>query len=320
METNPKQHSQKAWEWWGKFGKNPICLAPMAEISDLPWRIFMRRHNIKVCYTGMMNAAQWSQGTRYQDKMFNTCEEDRPLIAQIAGQNHDEIIKAAKDLSKYCDAIDINLGCTQRIACRGGYGYFMVDTQQKREKTLELFRKLTQEVNVPICAKIRIFIDDNGELSEQRTLDFAKALEDCGVSLIQVHGRVEHRNKKAEVLTDVIKHIVETVSIPVIANGGITCIEDAEKIIKETGAAGVSVASAVLKDPTAFDPEHHQTKQENAMEYLNIALEHKVRFYGQQKHIFQLYEDDIKADPSLAPMIKQTETLEQLIDFVKNHK
>ncbi|EAY08748.1 dihydrouridine synthase, putative [Trichomonas vaginalis G3] len=314
-------HSQKAWKWWKKFGEKPICLAPMAEISDLSWRMLIRNHGVKVCWTGMLNAHQWSQGSGYQNKFFNTCPEDHPLIAQIAGSNEDQdlIVAAAKDLAKYADGVDVNLGCTQKIASRSEYGYFMVDNCQKREKTLELFRRLCKEVNCPICAKIRIFIDDSGEVSEKITIDFAKKLEEAGVSLLQVHGRAEHRNKQADVYNEIIKHIVQAVNIPVVANGGINTVEDAHKFMEETGAAGVSVAQALLKDPTAFDPTGKKPRKDYALEYLNLSKEKGVRFFGPKKHIFIFYEKEIRENKELAKQIEQSTTIEQLIEFVNAH-
>lgn len=317
MET----HSKKAWEWWNKFGDNPICLAPMAEISDLSWRILMRNHGVNVCWTGMLNAHQWSQGGGYQNKFFNTCKEDHPLIAQIAGSNADQdlIVAAAKDLAKYADGIDVNLGCTQKIASRSEYGYFSVDTCQKREKTLELFKRLHKEVNCPICAKIRIFIDDNGEVSEKITIDFAKKLEEAGVSLIQVHGRAEHRNKQADVYNEIIKHIVQAVNIPIVANGGIHTVEEARQFMEETGAAGVSVAQALLKDPTCFDPKGKLSRKEYALEYLNLSKEKGVRLFGPKKHIFIFYENEMREDKSIAKQIEQCTSVDMLIDFVNAH-
>jgi tRNA-dihydrouridine synthase len=278
----------------------------------------MHRHNINICFTGMLNAHQWSQGAGYQNQWFTTCEEDKPVIAQISGSHYDLIIGAAKDLSKHCDGVEVNLGCTQKIASRGGYGYFMVDTQQKRRDTIEFFKRLTGEVNVPIGAKIRIFIDDNGEPSEEITLDFVKELEKAGVSFLHIHGRFEHRNKKAEVNVDMIRKIVECVKIPVIANGGITNKNDAMKMIEETGAAGVSVGQALLKNPSVFD-ENPKSKQEVLVEYINLAKEHKVRFFGPKKHVFLLYESEIKANKELAAEIEKCTTFDDLLNFVQTH-
>ena len=246
-------HAKKAWEFWNRFGPNPICLAPMAERNDLAFRILCRRHNVKVCFTGMLNSIQWSQGHKYQIRVFNTCKEDRPLIAQLAGSDYDTIFTSAKDLSQVCDAVDINLGCTQHIARRGNYGFFMVDTAEKRTEVLKLFKKLSDNITVPITAKIRIFTkslesesvdaddsnrqDDTSKTfsevpDEEETINFARKLEEAGVSVITVHGCYQHRNKKADFSTYIIMKVVQSVQIPVIANRGVNSVEDAENLFE----------------------------------------------------------------------------------------
>lgn len=326
-------HAKRAWEFWNRFGPTPICLAPMAEVNDLAFRILCRRHNVKVCYTGMLNSIQWSQGHKYQVRVFNTCKEDRPLIAQLAGSDYDTILSSAKDLSQVCDAVDINLGCTQHIAKRGGYGFFMVDTAEKREEVIKLFKKLSENVSVPITAKIRIFTKSNeSENSEQNdgdqvidepdieeTINFAKRLEEAGVSVIAVHGRYQHRNKKADVSTDIIKKVVESVKIPVIANGGVNSIEDAENLLKETNAAGVMVGQALLSNPTIFDKSDKAPikRRDFAKEYLLIAKEYpEINFFYPRKHMFKFYESLIKESPGIEEKIKQANNIDDLIAFI----
>ena len=319
-------HAQRAWEFWNQF--------------DLAFRILCRRHNVKVCYTGMINSIQWSQGHKYQTRIFNTCKEDRPLIVQLAGSDYDTILSSAKDLSQVCDAIDINLGCTQHIAKRGGYGFFMVDTPEKRDEVIKLFKKLSENVPVPITAKIRIFTKPQDESNDQdnateediedenknvsipdidATIDFAKRLENAGVSIIAVHGRYQHRNKKADVSTDIIQKVVEAVSIPVIANGGVNSKEDAESLLNETGAAGVMVGQALLSNPTLFDTssETPLKRREFAKEYLEIAKNYpEINFFYPKKHMFKFYESLIKERPGIEEKIKQATNIDDLIAFI----
>ncbi|KAK8896807.1 hypothetical protein M9Y10_014728 [Tritrichomonas musculus] len=325
-----KENAKRAWDFWNQFGPSPICLAPMAEVNDLAFRILCRRHNVKVCYTGMLNSIQWSQGRKYQNRVFNTCEEDRPLIAQLAGSDYDTIFTSAKDLSQVCDAIDVNLGCTQHIARRGGYGFFMVDTPEKRAEVLKLFKKLSENVDVPITAKIRIFTKETEETTDQDkeaesiqipdiegTIDFAKKLEEAGVSVIAVHGRYQHRNKKADVSTDIIKKVVEAVKIPVIANGGVNSAEDAASLLKETNAAGIMVGQALLVNPTLFDPSGPLKRKDFAKEYLEIAKKHpEINIFYPRKHMFKFYESAIKESPGIETKIKEATTIDDLIAFV----
>jgi tRNA-dihydrouridine synthase len=221
------------------------------------------------------------------------------------------------DLSEQCDAIDLNLGCTQRIAKRGEYGLFLVDTDAKRKVFLEFLEKLTSTVKVPICAKIRCFQDDSGQPDGDLTVDFAKRLESAGVSIIEVHGRAEHRNKSSDVSVSIIKKVVDAVKIPVIANGGVTCVKDAHDLFEATGAAGVMIGQAVLKDPTIFDENGRKTRREFALEYLDIAKGFpEMNFFGPKKHMFLFFEDMFQERPELAERVKTAESIDDLVGFV----
>lgn len=310
-------HSAKAWEFFRKFGEKPLILAPMAEVNDLAFRILCRNHGVKLCYTGMLNAQQWIQGWKYQNRVFTTSEDDKPCIAQIAGADYDAILSSARDLQEHADAIDINLGCTQHIAKRGEYGFFMVDTQEKRDMVLKLFKRLATELKVPVTAKIRIFQTEDGAPDEELTIAFAKGLEAAGVSVLAVHGRFQHRDKQADVSTAIIKRVVDSVSIPVIANGGVKSKEDAEALFEATGAAGVMIGQALLRDATLFDPTGPKPRKEFALEYLNIVKRfNDYNSFCPRKHMFLFFEDVIKQMPEIAEQIKQTETVDDLITFV----
>lgn len=314
-------HSEKAWAFFRKFGEKPLILAPMAEVNDLAFRILCRNHGVKLCYTGMLNALQWIQGRKYQNRVFTTSEDDRPCIAQIAGADYDAILSSALDLQDQVDAIDINLGCTQHIAKRGEYGFFMVDTAEKRKMVLNLFKRLATELKIPVTAKIRIFQTEEGEPDEELTIEFAKELEAVGVSVLAVHGRFQHRDKQADVSTSIIKRVVDSVKIPVIANGGVKCMEDAEALFAETGAAGVMIGQALLRDPTLFDAGGPKPRKEFALEYLQIVKRFDdYNSFCPRKHTFTFFEDVLKQRPEVAEQIKQTETVDDLINFVKQQE
>jgi tRNA-dihydrouridine synthase 1 len=114
VSGNPSTTSSSSF--LAQVSDRPLILAPMAEVNDLPFRLLVRRHGIGVCYTGMINAEQWVTSRRYQRRIFNTCPSDRPLVVQLGGSDHEHLLRAATDLSPFCDAIDLNLGCTQ---CQG---------------------------------------------------------------------------------------------------------------------------------------------------------------------------------------------------------
>ena len=309
--------SNPGWRFFSSFGEKPLFLAPMAEVNDLAFRILCRNHGIKVCYTGMLNAQQWIQGKKYQNRVFTTCETDHPLIAQIAGSDFDAIESSALSLQDQCDAIDLNLGCTQHIAKRGEYGFFMVDTEEKRISVIDLLKRLATKLKIPVTAKIRIFQTETGEANEELTVEFAKALEKAGVAVISVHGRSQHRDKQAEVATSIIKKVVEAVKIPVIANGGVKTREDADALFEKTGAAGVMIGQALLKDPTIFDSRGRLSRREFALEYLDIVRRFPdYHFFYVRKHMFTFFEDLLREVPGTEEKIKNAKTVDEMVECV----
>lgn len=311
--------SNPGWRFFSGFGEKPLILAPMAEVNDLAFRLLCRKHGMKVCYTGMLNAQQWIQGRKYQNRVFTTCEEDHPLIAQLAGGDFDAIVSSAMSLQDQCDAIDLNLGCTQHIAKRGEYGFFMVDTEEKRVSVIDLFKKLTTNLKIPVTAKIRIFQTEDGSADENLTIAFAKELEKAGVAVICVHGRSQHRDKQAEVSTAIIKKVVDAVKIPVIANGGVKSPEDAEALFASTGAAGVMIGQALLKDPTMFDTRGRLSRREFALEYLEIVRRFTdYNFFYVRKHMFAFFEELLREVPGTEEKIKNAATVDEMVECVNS--
>ena len=172
--------------------------------------------------------------------------EDRPVVVQFCSNKANEIVGAAKLIEKYCDAIDVNLGCPQASAQRDNFGAFLLDQPNIVQSMLT---QLVQHCNVPIFAKIRILA------TFEETLDFIKLLQNCGVSLITIHGRRRERiHHKGSAKLNVIKRIREWsgIRVPIISNGNIRTFDDCIKNMQYTNCEGVMSACQVLKDPTLF--------------------------------------------------------------------
>jgi tRNA-dihydrouridine synthase 1 len=164
-----------------------------------------------------------------------------------------------------------------------------------------------------VTAKIRIFPDDIG-----LTVSFARELEAHGVAAIAVHGRAGQRDKHSTVATEAIKAVVEAVSIPVIANGGVGSLEDVEAILRETGAAAVMVGQALMRDPTALDPRGRSERKEYAREYLRLARANSVAIGYVRKHVFQFFEDVMRSKPGISEKVTNAQTIEELEAFVED--
>lgn len=298
--------------------EKPIrVLAPMYEVNDLAFRMMLRQHGIKLCFTGMINTHMWAIKPSDREKQFQTCPEDRPLIVQLNGSDESELIACANDVVEMADAIDINLGCTQHIARRGQYGYYMVNTEEKRRNVIKMVQKLTTSIKIPVTAKVRLLTDEDGNPSPELTTEFVKNLEKAGIAMISVHGRHQQLDKAGAVDAAAIRMIAENVSIPVIANGGIVTKDDSDLLLAESGAAATMIGQGLLKNPWMFDKEADPIAM--GKEYLSFYSRYPCDRLIAKRHLFNFLEADIRSNTEVADKLKECWTIEELSAFLDNY-
>ncbi|XP_077211620.1 FMN-linked oxidoreductases superfamily protein [Tasmannia lanceolata] len=235
----------RAWAHWKNLGEPKLIVAPMVDNSELPFRMLCRKYGANAAYTPMLHSRIFSENDKYRTLEFTTCKEDRPLFVQFCANDPDTLLDAARLVEPYCDYVDINLGCPQRIARRGNYGAFLMDNLPLIKS---LVQKLAMNLHVPVSCKIRIFPD------LKDTIAYARMLEDAGCSLLAVHGRTrdEKDGKKFRADWNAIKAVRSAVRIPVLANGNIRHMDDVQSCLEETGADGVLSAESLLENPALF--------------------------------------------------------------------
>ena len=163
-----------------------LAVGPMVEQSDLPFRLLCRRHGANLCYTPMIHARYFVQKKSYRDRMFHfgnaaAAGRDRPLIAQLCGNNGEVLVAAARLLAQHVDAVDVNLGCPTKVARRGRFGAYLLESG---DYVVGMVRHLAEHVPVPVTVKVRLL---PGGVEE--TCDLCHKLVDAGAALIAVHGR-----------------------------------------------------------------------------------------------------------------------------------
>ncbi|KAL0721615.1 hypothetical protein Bca4012_036214 [Brassica carinata] len=322
---------EQAWAHWKNLGRPKYIVAPMVDNSELPFRLLCQKFGAQAAYTPMLHSRIFTE-TDNRNKEFTTCKEDRPLFVQFCANDPDTLLEAAKRVQPYCDYVDINLGCPQRIARRGNYGAFLMDNLPLVKSLVE---KLAQNLTVPVSCKIRIFPN------LQDTLDYAKMLEDAGCSLLAVHGRTrdEKDGKKFRANWSAIKEVRNALRIPVLANGNVRCIEDVEDCIKETGVEGVLSAETLLENPAVFagfrtaewakDSEEGEGYVDGGLdqgdlvvEYLKLCEKHPVPWRMIRSHVHKMLGEWFRVHPQVreqlnAQNILTFEFLYGLVDQLK---
>lgn len=226
--------------------RNNILLAPMAGITDLPFRLVCEKYGVGLACTEMVS----SKGLYYNDSktrlLLNVQNEKRPVAAQIFGSDIEAMKYAAEYVSEFVDIVDINMGCPAPKIVKNGDGSKLL---LNLDLVGDIARAVVNSSRVPVTVKIRKGWDNNNIVA----VEAAKVLEEAGVSAITIHGRTRAEYYSGKADWEIIRKVKETVSIPVIGNGDITSKEDAKKMFEQTNVDGIMIGRGSIGNPWIFE-------------------------------------------------------------------
>lgn len=204
---------------------NNIFLAPMAGITDLPFRLICKENGVGLVYTEMVSAKALFYGDEKTKLLLKSSQKEKPLAVQIFGSDVESIAYASKYVSEFADIVDINMGCPAPKVVKNGDG-------SKLLLDLELVKKITETAvknsKVPVTVKIRKGWDENHIVAVKA----ARIIQDAGASAIAIHGRTRSQFYSGNADWDIIKKVKQSVQIPVIGNGDVKSKEDAKKMLE----------------------------------------------------------------------------------------
>lgn len=308
---------ENAWKWYKSIGSPKYAVAPMVEQSELAWRLLSRMHGASLTYTPMFHAKQFSESQKYRDECWKGHQDsDTPLIVQFCANDPEILLKAARLVQDQCVAVDLNLGCPQHIAKRGNYGAFLMD-ESGWHVISGMVSLLAKELSVPITCKIRVFE------TIEKTVRYAKMIQDAGCTLLTVHGRLREQKGTVTGMADwrKIKAVKEALDIPVFANGNMIYHSDLDRCMQETGVDGVMSAEGNLYNPALFTPTLFASWF-LVDQYLSIIDASPISANSSQAkaHIFKMFHACLAVHVDLRERLGSAYTFEQIKNITEEMK
>lgn len=224
--------------------KNRVCVAPMAGITDLPFRIILKEMGASLLTTELVSAKGIFYNNPGNKTIMATNKKEAPIALQLFGSDPIIMATVASRVMEPYDIIDINMGCPVAKVVGNGEGAALMKDIPLASRIIETLVRVIGDKK-PITCKMRIGFDNN----HINAVPFAKAMENAGVSAITIHGRTKTELYTGDCHRDVIRDVKSQVKIPVIANGNIWNIDDAKTMLDDTGADAIALGRGVKGNP-----------------------------------------------------------------------
>ena len=245
-----------------------IILAPMAGVTDLPFRLLCKEQGADLLCTEMVSAKGILYHNKNTEELIHIEEKERPVSLQLFGSEPDIVSEMAKRIEhRNFDVLDINMGCPVPKVVNNGEGSALLKNIPLAARIIE---KTVRAIEKPVTVKFR----KGFYRGENQAVEMARAAEEAGAAAVAVHGRTREEYYSGQADWDIIASVKQAVSIPVIGNGDVAAPRDAERMMKETGCDGVMIGRAARGNPWIFREmkQYFETgQQEEKPDFATVA-------------------------------------------------
>ena len=308
--------------------KNSVALAPMAGVTDLPFRILCKEFGCGLLYTEMVSAKAILYKNKNTEPLLETNSAENPIAVQLFGSDPEIMGDMAAKLcaERSFDIIDVNMGCPVPKIVNNHEGSALMKNPKLAGENL---KNIVSKVDRPVTVKIRKGFDEKNV----NAVTVAKEAEAAGVSAIAVHGRTREQYYSGEADYSIIKAVKDAVSIPVIGNGDIRGIDDAKRMYEETGCDGIMIGRAARGNPWIFRdiadyfekgiinerPDTEEVKK-MILRHAGLLIKYKGEYTGireMRKHV-AWYTAGMPHSAMIRNKVNQTESLAELRELVES--
>jgi nifR3 family TIM-barrel protein len=301
--------------------KSKLILAPMHNTTNLAFRIMCKKYGARLVSTELLSANAIARKNKAVMRLAITDKIEKPNVAQIFGQNTENIVKAAKILEKNFDIIDFNLGCPSKKILQQGSGGALL---KRKNKIAEIVKEVSNAIEKPLTVKIR-----SGFENKINAIEIAKICEENGASAIIVHARTVEQGYSGKADWDIIRKVKQAVKIPIIGNGDIIDGKSAENMLKETNCDYIMIGRASIGNPFIFKQINEflkgkqifQTKKEKLADYFKyIELTKKFDIFSikDARQKAQEFTKGLNKSSKLRKKLNTVKTWDEIKDLMIN--
>lgn len=308
--------------------ENNLILAPMAGVTDLPFRVLCREEGCGLLYTEMVSAKAILYKNKNTKELLEVDPSERPIAVQLFGSDPQILGAMAHQIEDGpYDLIDLNMGCPVPKVAGNGEGSALMKNPKLVE---EILSTMVRSVKKPVTVKFRKGFDDE----HVNAVEIAEIAESCGVSAVAVHGRTREQYYSGTADWDIIRQVKEAVSIPVIGNGDIFTPQDAKRCLEETGCDGLMIGRGARGNPWIFKRTAHYLETgellaeptgaeigEMILRHARMQVKMKGEYIGMKemrKHV-AWYTAGLPHSASMRRASNELETLEQLENLLNTN-
>ena len=304
---------------------NPYILAPMAGVTDLPFRLLCKEQGAGLLCMEMISAKAIQYNNKNTRALLEIHPEEEPVSLQLFGSDPEVISEIAKRIEELPFAIlDINMGCPVPKIVRNGEGSALMN---QPKLVHEIVSKTVKAIQKPVTVKIRKGFNDESI----NAVEIAKIIEDAGAAAVAVHGRTREQYYSGKADWDIIRQVKEAVSIPVIGNGDVVSGESALAMMRETGCDGVMIGRGAQGNPWIFSelveyektgvmpsrPSNEELK-DMMLRHARLQIQYKGEYLGireMRKHV-SWYTTGLKNSAKLRGEINAVKSYEELSELL----
>ena len=304
---------------------NPYILAPMAGVTDLPFRLLCKEQGAGLLCMEMISAKALQYKNKNTKVLLAIHPQEYPVSLQLFGSDPKIISEQAKRIEDLpFQILDINMGCPVPKVVKNGEGSALM---KNPKLVFEIVSQLVKAIEKPVTVKIRKGFDDD----HINAVEIAKIAEEAGASAVAVHGRTREQYYSGEADWDIIRQVKEAVHIPVIGNGDVTSPQKAEELVKQTGCDGIMIARGAQGNPWIFSemityeetgvlPERPSLEEirDMMLRHARLQLKYKGEFIGireMRKHV-AWYTKGLKGSAKLREEINRVESYQELEELL----